>query len=235
MWAVVPLKSPAHAKTRLAAVLTPLQRRQLLFELGERVIAAARRTAGIDAVAVVTADAEVAAFADRLGAVPLMQSREDGCTAAFVAALPELQRLRPRGLLMLAGDLPLVSPAALQRLLQAGASGATVVIAPDRRRRCINALLCEPADAIAPCFGSDSLRRSIAAAAAAGVRSTVVDDEALALDLDIPDDLDCLHRHPGAGLHTLPDRGRLAGHGADHGAGHNGGRDAAIAEPLRSA
>src|SRR3546814_16144279 len=55
MWALVPLKSPERAKTRLSGMLSALQRRRLLFGLAARTIAALQATRDIDAIAVITA------------------------------------------------------------------------------------------------------------------------------------------------------------------------------------
>jgi 2-phospho-L-lactate guanylyltransferase len=190
MWAVVPLKSPERAKSRLAGVLSPVQRRHLLFALAERVIGSLQATRGIDTVAVVTASAEVAAFARGLGAEPILQSAETGTASAFAAAVNQLQALQLPRLLMIAGDLPLVTPAALARVV-AAAAGATpdVVVVPDRHRVGTNALLCAPPQALAPCFGADSFRRHLAAAKAAGIEARVLEIEELALDLDCAEDL----------------------------------------------
>jgi 2-phospho-L-lactate guanylyltransferase len=119
MWAIVPLKSPERAKTRLAGALSPAQRHGLLFELGQRVIVALQASRGIERVAVVTASSEVAAFARTLGAQTIMQKEETGTAAAFTAALHELQPLILKSILMIAGDLPLVTSAAVERLIAA--------------------------------------------------------------------------------------------------------------------
>jgi 2-phospho-L-lactate guanylyltransferase len=199
MWAVVPLKSPQRAKSRLADVLNPAQRRHLLFDLATRVIGALQAARGIDAVAVVTASAEVAAFARALGAEIILQPDEAGTASAFAQAVLTLQTREPSRLLMIAGDLPLISPAAVQRLIDTNSTATPgVVIVPDRHRSGTNALLCSPPAAIEPCFGSDSFRRHLAAANAAGIAAQTLQIDELALDLDCADDLDVLRRHGGA-------------------------------------
>ncbi|MFP5307832.1 MAG: 2-phospho-L-lactate guanylyltransferase [Gammaproteobacteria bacterium] len=194
MWAVVPLKSPERAKMRLAGVLSAAQRRELLFELAQRVIRALQATRGIEHTAIVTACTEVAAFARRLGVQSILQDTETGTAAAFAAAVDALQPRQLRGLLMLAGDLPLVSAAALERVIAAAGSSPGAVIVPDRHGAGTNALLCTPPQALAPCFGADSFRRHCAAAAASGLRLRVLDIPELALDLDDADDLAVLQR-----------------------------------------
>jgi 2-phospho-L-lactate/phosphoenolpyruvate guanylyltransferase len=179
---------------RLAGVLSAAQRRELLFELAQRVVGALQATRGIEHTAVVTACAEVAAFARRLGVQSIVQDTETGTAAAFAAAVDALQPRQLRGLLMLAGDLPLVSAAALERVIAAADSSPGAVIVPDRHGAGTNALLCTPPQALAPCFGADSFRRHCAAAAASGLRLCVLDIPELALDLDDADDLAALQR-----------------------------------------
>ena len=197
-WAMVPLKSPERAKSRLAAALSPEQRLRLFFLLAERVIRTLQATRGIDSVAVVTASAEIAAFARSLGAVPVLQTNDFGMSASFDLALGELQLTEPQRVLMLPGDLPLISSGALEAVLSAAGTGPAIVVVPDRHRVGTNALLCSPPRALAPCFGGHSFERHLAAARAAGVTPRVLELEALALDLDHPEDLDDLRRRDGA-------------------------------------
>lgn len=193
-WALVPLKSREHAKSRLAPLLSPEQRLQLFFALAERVIQAAYATRGIDSVAVVTASTEAAAFARSLGAVPILQSADFGMSAAFDLALGELEETNPRRVLMLPGDLPLISSSALESVLVAADSEPGIVIVPDRHRVGTNALLCTPPQALAPSFGGHSFERHLAAARSAGINARVLEAEALALDLDHPVDIDYLRQ-----------------------------------------
>ncbi|MFT4046399.1 MAG: 2-phospho-L-lactate guanylyltransferase [Solimonas sp.] len=198
MHAVLAVKSPAHAKSRLAGVLNAAQRERLHYALAERAIRALRATRGIDAVFVATASEDIARFARALGAEPLRQAGEHGTAAAFAAAAQALRARDLPALLMLAADLPLISPEALARLVAAAPAAPRVLVVPDRHRSGTNALLCAPPQAIAPCFGPDSFRRHLAAAEAAGLPARVLDDAALALDLDTPDDLAALRGHDPA-------------------------------------
>jgi 2-phospho-L-lactate/phosphoenolpyruvate guanylyltransferase len=213
MWAVVPLKSPDQAKSRLAEVLDPAQRRELFFALARQVIEALRATPGVDAVGAVTSSIEVANFARALGAQPIFQAGDFGTRSAYAAAVEQLQPLRLDGLLMIAGDLPLVSPAALARLAGAAGPAPAVVVVPDRRRIGTNALLCTPPGAIAPCFGGGSFSLHLAAAAAAGIEARVLELDELALDLDVAEDLEYLHSRGGALAAQLLPAGRSVAEG----------------------
>lgn len=201
MWAIVPLKPPSLAKSRLAAVLTPDERRAWFFDLAQRAIEALRATRGIERVAVITADTAVGRFALQHGAVVFDEPHVQGTAQAFSAALAQLPAIR--SVLMIAGDLPLVSPKALAALVDA-ARRHEVVIVPDRLQRGTNALACSPPDAIAPCFGEDSYARHLAAAHAARRSVFTLPLEALALDIDVPADIEQLRRHPGDFIAGLP-------------------------------
>lgn len=197
MWAVVPLKSPENAKSRLAGVLSPVQRRHLVFALAERVISALQATRGIDDVAIVTASKEIAAFARRLGAQLILQTDETGTASAFAAAVQQLQPLQLQRLLMIAGDLPMVSSAAIEQVIAAADTQRGVVVVPDRHHLGTNALLCAPPDVMAPCFGQDSFRSHLDAAESVGISARVLDVKELALDLDVADDLEYLRNEGG--------------------------------------
>ena len=196
-WALVPLKSSERAKSRLAEVLDAEQRRRLFFALAERVILALHESRNIDAVAVVTSSHEVAEFARSLHAMPIMQDADVGMSPALESALRTLQTARPERVLMVPGDLPLISSRAVDAIFAAQPTSDHIVLVPDRRHEGTNALLCSPPQAIAPRFGSSSFARHLNTARAANIVARVVEIEELALDLDCADDLDCLRSGAG--------------------------------------
>ncbi|MFC4314608.1 2-phospho-L-lactate guanylyltransferase [Steroidobacter flavus] len=191
-WALVPLKSSERAKSRLAGALDAEQRRRLFFSLAERVISALTASKSVDAVAVVTSSHKVAAFARSIGAVPIMQEADVGMSPALDLALQILQTMQPQRVLMVPGDLPLITARAVDAIFEAQLSSEHVVLAPDRRREGTNALLCSPPKVLAPRFGADSFARHLSAARSAGIATSVIESEELALDLDCVDDLDYL-------------------------------------------
>jgi 2-phospho-L-lactate/phosphoenolpyruvate guanylyltransferase len=193
-WALVPLKSGEHAKSRLASVLSAQQRSRLFFAMAERVLRALRDCSGIEKVFVATASPGVANFAARLGAFPILQTTEIGMSFALSSALRRAEFDQSRRVLMLPGDLPLISPAALTEILAVEIIEPGIAVVPDRQRVGTNALLCSPPRALTPDFGGHSFDRHLARAAAAGVKATVFESKALSLDLDCPDDLDILRR-----------------------------------------
>ena len=195
-WAVVALKSPDTAKSRLRRLLTDEERRDLYFIMARKVIHALKETPGIAKVIVVAAGDEVIRFVTRLGAEVIRQDEDRGTAAAFAHAIDTIAGLPanecPQRLLMIAGDLPLISAAALQPLLDARGE---VCIVPDRKREGTNALLCSPPHSLPPCFGEASFDKHVAAAAKRKLSLEVIESEALSLDIDIADDLDLLEAH----------------------------------------
>ena len=192
-WALVPLKSSDQAKTRLASILDAQQRARLFFAMAEHVIRTLRACDDIQGVVVATSSQQVAAFAAELGALTIMQPADLGMSFALSSALQTLQSVKPSRVLMLPGDLPLVTARSLQRLLAEPQPG--IVIVADRQRIGTNALLCAPPQAILPTFGGRSFERHLNAAATAGIHVSVLDLPELALDLDEPEDLALLRQH----------------------------------------
>jgi 2-phospho-L-lactate guanylyltransferase len=213
VFAIVPLKSPEAAKSRLSTVLSPSNRERLFFLLARHVIEVLRATPQIDRIIVVTSNPRVEAFATDLGVCVSKQSAEIGTAAAFVHAISQLTVPLPARVLMIAGDLPLLSVSAVQVLIAASCAcdAPSVVIAPDCNRAGTNALICAPPNAIAPCFGVDSFKRHVAAARRAKVEPYVIDMMETAVDLDVATDLNYLSSKPTLALEKfLRERLQLA-------------------------
>ena len=185
--AVIPVRSFEGAKSRLGSVLDAEERRDLVTRLLRRSIAASLATPGVEETIVVSPDPEVLELALGAGARPVLQ-RSRGLNPALQEA--RLAAPAAARLLVVPGDLPAVSPAALAALLRAGddAGSPSVVLVPDRHGRGTNALLLDPPDVIDPAFGGDSRAAHAWLASSADAAFVEVPGE-LGLDLDTPDDL----------------------------------------------
>ena len=101
------------------------------------------------------------------------------------------------GLLILPADLPNLTVADIQALLElAGDRPHAIIIAPDATETGTNALLLRPPDLIQPSFGPDSYNRHCALARNAGVEPIIFRSPSLAYDIDLPSDLDHLPAIP---------------------------------------
>jgi len=192
VWAVITLKSPAQAKSRLSGVLSPQARRQLFFAMASHVIETLQHTRGVQGVRVVTASEEVAEFARELGCWTIRQPKDCGTAHAFEAGVAHaIARGEPQ-LLLLPGDLPMLSVPAVETLLASAPEAPGMVIAPDDTQAGTNALLCSPPNVGPMRFGHDSFQRHIAAARQREVATAIVTEPALAFDLDDERDLERL-------------------------------------------
>jgi 2-phospho-L-lactate guanylyltransferase len=92
-------------------------------------------------------------------------------------------------MLTMPGDIPLVTPDEIGRLLAAHRPAPSFTIAPSHDEQGSNAILLSPPDAVPLRFGDDSFFPHLAAAEAHGVAPTIVRLPGIALDIDNPADL----------------------------------------------
>jgi 2-phospho-L-lactate guanylyltransferase len=188
MWAVVPLKTATAAKSRLSAVLDADERKRLYLTMARHVITTLKAARGIENVLAVTSDDEVAQLAVSWGAQILRQERDAGTADACRSAVNHVPT-DVRSLLMISGDLPLISTASVASFVELGSREPLMAVAPDRHRTGTNALLCTPPRAVPVCFGPGSFAMHLSAALERNVPVEMIECEELALDIDTPDDL----------------------------------------------
>jgi 2-phospho-L-lactate guanylyltransferase len=188
--AVVPVKTLAAAKTRLAGALAPEQRADLTLQTLRRVLAALDQP-GVAARLVVSPDQEVLRAARIAGAHGLHQA-SDGLNPGLEEARAWALAHHADALMIVLGDLPLLAPEQVAAILALAGHPGTVVLAPDRHGSGTNIMLLRPPEAIPLTFGQQSLHRHRAAAQSRGLTIHTYTDPATALDLDTPDDLAAL-------------------------------------------
>jgi 2-phospho-L-lactate guanylyltransferase len=191
--AILPIKSFGAAKQRLSGLLGNGSRQALAQAMFLDVLASLRRVPGIDAVAVVTANADAQSAARRGGVHLLSEPREEGQSAAAQIGIRHGLELGFERVLLVPGDTPLIEAGEIGMLLtRAEDEGIQAVIVPDRHGSGTNALLLSPPDALSPSFGQGSLERHCQAAVSAGIEHRVEALASLVLDVDTPDDLNLL-------------------------------------------
>jgi 2-phospho-L-lactate/phosphoenolpyruvate guanylyltransferase len=188
--AILPIKSFAAAKQRLAPTLGSGSRQALAQAMFSDVLSSLKKVERLETIAVVTADpgAEAASRGDKVKVVH--DSLEAGQSAAAAVGIRHAIALGFERVLLVPGDTPLLDPLEIEELLARGeADGMQVVIVPDRHGTGTNALLITPPEAFKPSFGPDSLNRHVAAAQEAGLMHSVEEVPSLLHDVDTPDDL----------------------------------------------
>ena len=187
LWAIVPVKRFAAAKTRLADMLSGEDRSALAQAMLRDVLTAVADCPAIAGIVVVTGDDAAAAIAAGVGAV-VVEDGSPGYNSAVRAGLSHV-RGRSADVVVLPADIPLVRAEDIARLASLHPAGPAVTVARAAADGGTNALLMSPPDVIAVQFGTNSEARHVAAACKAGaaVRSLVV--PRMAYDIDRPEDV----------------------------------------------
>jgi 2-phospho-L-lactate guanylyltransferase len=174
---LIPIRSFDDSKSRLAGALDRDARRRLTMRMASRVIAAARDLP----VRIVTDDAGVVDWA-HANDVGVLSVDEQGLNPSVTAAVARAAQVGFTRAIVAHADLPAADDLSV-------VDRAGVCIAPDRARDGSN-VMCVPTDVdFGFAYGPGSFRRHCAEAERLGLPLTVVDDDALAWDVDDPDDL----------------------------------------------
>lgn len=192
LWAIVPIKPLRRGKSRLSKILSEKERSQLNHYLFIHTLEVLKQVDAISDILVVSRDSNV-----------LTESRDLGIRTVTENGTPELNHALRRaslfsmafsteGVLIVPADLPLLTPEDVVDFLNHRTSPPMTVIAPDRRRQGTNMLLLDPADLLNFSFGQDSFNTHCALANSRGADVIVVENEHIALDLDIPEDYELL-------------------------------------------
>lgn len=218
LWALVAVRSGV-GKQRLAGVLDPAQRRTLVMAMAADVLSALAASPEVDGIAVTTADPDLAALGENLGARIIMErAGAGGLNAALADAAALLRAGGAQSLLILHGDVPSVTPADIAQLVAGHEAGVTIARAGNDGGT--NALLLTPPDAISLHFGKDSCTAHLSAAATRGIAARVLAIPGLCYDIDEPEDLRQLAAGSGEGRAAQLARelallsGGLSGNGA---------------------
>jgi 2-phospho-L-lactate guanylyltransferase len=175
---LVPVKSFAKAKARLAPTLDPEHRAALARAMAERVLAAAAPLP----VAVVCDDDEVATWAAGHGAIVLGEPGR-GLDGAVQTGVAKLGAAGAAEVLVVHGDLPLAEGI----VSLAGHGGITLV--PDRREDGTTVVCVPPSAGFCFSYGPGSFGRHVDEAKRIGCTPRIVRVPALRADVDEPADL----------------------------------------------
>jgi 2-phospho-L-lactate/phosphoenolpyruvate guanylyltransferase len=194
LWAIVPVKPLKRGKSRLAGILTEEERTQLNQDLLERTLKTLSQLKELDQVLVVSRDPHALTIARNYGAKTVQEDGQPHLNTALTRATVMAQLHSPHGVLVLPADLPLLTPDDVLALIDRAVRPPVVVIAPDRHRKGTNALLMVPPSLIEYDFGDGSFERHCERARQAGAKLEIVELPSLALDLDLPEDLEMVRK-----------------------------------------
>lgn len=196
LWAIVPVKPLRRGKSRLSEIMTEDERAALSRRMLVSTVEILKQVRGIDHILVVSRDPEALAAARAAGARTLLENGRPALNIGLTRAAMVASAYRAKGVLVVPADLPLLKASDVASMVLRGRDGPVVVIAPDRRSEGTNALLLSPPDVIAFDYGPGSFQRHCERARITGARLEVFEAESLALDLDLPEDLELVGRGP---------------------------------------
>lgn len=216
LWIIVPVKPFNEGKSRLAACISPQQRRALNHELLTRTLAAINQ-AHLDAeILVVSRDTNALAMAERAGCHALTEESlpytaslprrgtappsppPSSCSPNDTDSEPQLNAALTQAaryaathgatkVLVLPTDMPNLTAEDVRTMASPSNRDPQITIAPSRDGG-TNALLLQPGQAIPFAFGPDSFQRHRHLAAEAGIPVRVVQSDSLLFDIDLPED-----------------------------------------------
>lgn len=178
MAVLVPVKSFAEAKLRLAPALAPAGRRELARAMATHVVKAARPLP----VAVVCDDPEVASWGRELGALVIWEP-ERGLNRAVEAGVARLAGMGAQRVVVAHGDLPLACHLGWTAQFQ----GVTIV--PDHLGNGTNVICVPTGVGFTFSYGPGSFARHEVEARRLGLPLRVVREPSLGHDVDFPADL----------------------------------------------
>jgi 2-phospho-L-lactate guanylyltransferase len=188
-YAIIPVKPLARAKSRLSRTLKAPTRAALVRSIFSRTLDVIAQVERIDGVIVVSRDLTILELARQRNAVALMES-DSGLNPAITQAAHWAQAHDARSVIVIPVDLPLITSADLDTLIDRAVEERCVVIAPDRREDGTNVLLVRPPDAIHFAYGASSFNAHRAQAIECGLIVHEYRSPTTAFDIDVPGDLE---------------------------------------------
>jgi len=194
-WVIIPVKPLRLAKSRLAEVVTPEDRREMAEAMLRHVLKTVTSVPEVTGVLVISRDTQALALAREYGAKTIQESGTPELNTALLRASSVVASWRTEAILVLPADLPLVSPEDVREIIRMGQQPhPTLVIATDRNKDGTNAMLMRPPGVIDFAYGEGSFQRHCVLARDAGAEVMVYHSDRLLQDIDLPEDMENYQR-----------------------------------------
>lgn len=201
LWALIAIKNLSCGKERLAGVLSPVGRECLIRTMLDKVLYSLNASRSVQNIAIVTpGQLPVAANISQLPDIG------GGLNASVAHAVRTLEAAGADELLVLHGDLPLITPEEIDEIVALGRR-TSIALAPDRGRQGTNAIYLRAGTGFEFHFGTHSFERHQTEAMWRGLIPAVVDLPGIAFDVDEPSDLGQLLELQSATFHFLTNHG----------------------------
>jgi len=187
IYAIVPVKTLASSKKRLAKLLTVDERMKLSEVMLYDVLDSVCNCESIDKVIVVSKDERVLSIAREFGTMVVREEEEIGVNAAV--ALTDNICKHSDASIVIPQDLPLILSSDIDMLCDSAKEKNCVIITPSHRYDGTNALLRKPPNVIKTHYDEDSYEIHVQKAKEQNVPVKIVMNRRLMLDLDEPNDI----------------------------------------------
>jgi 2-phospho-L-lactate guanylyltransferase len=202
IFALLPVKSPRNAKQRLSGFLSPEQRETLARAMYEQVLGTLCSVRGLDRVVVATSDPGIAERARRHGVEVFEEDQQVSHSHSADLAAQRAMELGATSIILLPIDVPLVTQAEIEDLVEHARHG--VIVVPSGDGTGTNALVRYPPNAMKACFGPGSFRAHCGLAESLGIPLKVLRPPGILFDLDTPEDVaELLERAPNTPIGRL--------------------------------
>jgi len=187
MWAIVPLKYFADAKSRLADVLSQTERQLLVRTMAHDVLRALADCPSLSGILINSRESEVAALAEQFKTDVFVEPDGSTLSESVTLASDWLQRERgATGTLIVHADIPLARGVDFEQLLNGHEEFSLV---PDDEGLGTNCIAATPPNPIDYRYDGKSFEPHMAAARAKGLTPRVCEIERLQLDIDTAEDV----------------------------------------------
>ena len=215
IWAIVPVKPLHRGKSRLAHLLSPQERAELIGRFLARTLTMLQRVPTVAQVVVVSSDERVLNLARRQGAYTLAEKRPFGLNVAVTNAAAFAVGRGAEGVLVLPADLPFAREQDVAMMVGTAVvptgpyndafwqeERGIMTICSDEKRQGTNALLLTPPLPFTFQYGSGSFQRHLQEAQRRGLSHHIVAAQSLQFDLDTEEDWRTYKQHLNAGQAT---------------------------------
>ena len=190
IWAIVPVKPLRRGKSRLSGILSLEARTALNHYLLSNTLETLASVSEIEHSLVVSRDPEALTIAREYGARTVQEQGSPQLNIALARATLVALNHSVQGVLIVPADLPLITADDIREVVKRAVDPPVVVITPDRHNQGTNALLISPPGLIQYEYGPGSFQRHCILARKAGARLEICERGTVALDIDIPEDLE---------------------------------------------
>ena len=208
MWAVIPIKNLNETKHRLKSALNPQERRDFFVEMFEDVLTTLLAVPELEQVAVATVCPIAGKIAKKYGTSVLFTEKDEGQTAAVTRTAKILESKRVAKMLMLPGDVPLVTVEEIQTVIATHENACStpdvpaMTIVPARDEQGSNCIVLSPPTAAPLRFGPNSYFPHLEMAQKLELSLNTPKLFGIGLDIDTPEDLLELCRQPSSDVST---------------------------------